>query len=285
MMRKQIRLICISCISAILWLAIFSTVILAQQPTKRLPDLKIESILLGKDCNIIIEIKNNGPGNIPDNIWTDHSSKSSGVLLYKDGKRWGGASIWKLDPKKDLQKPGGTVLYESKLQVLGTATIKATVDETKQVKEINEKNNSTSKKVVCHPSECDYDLAADIKCELISKRNNFNGKVKITGTVKNIGKKAWRCSATQAKVLLEEKAPGARPRVLKSKALTVLNINQTITLEYSLDWSTSTEFPPDYTIRIDLDPDILMDENPENDDCNSENNYKELKATEINSLF
>ena len=86
-MQKQFRLLCISCISVILWVAIFSTVILAQKPIKKLPDLTIERILLGKDCNIIIEIKNNGPGIIPDNVWTVHSSKSSGVLLYKDGKR------------------------------------------------------------------------------------------------------------------------------------------------------------------------------------------------------
>jgi len=284
-MKKQFLLFSISFISAIIWLAIFSTVVLAQPPAKKLPDLKIESILLGKDCNIIIELKNNGPGKIPDNVWTVHSPQSSGVLLYKDGKRWGGASIWKIDPKKALQKPGGTVLYESKLQVLGTAEIKATVDETKQVKEINEKNNITTKKVVCHPSECDYDLAANIKCELISKRDNFNGRIKITGIVKNVGKKVWRCSASQARTLLEEKASGARSRVIKSEALTRLNPNQTITLEYSLDWYTANEFPPDYTIRIDLDPDILKDQNPENDDCNSENNHKELKATTINNLF
>jgi len=281
-MKKQLLLSGILVMAAFIWLVISSTVTLAQP---NLPDLTIVSISVDKNCNVTVKVRNAGPGIVPDKVWSVHSPKSSGVLLYKDGKRWGGASIWKLDPKKVLQKPGGTINYTSKLKVNGSAKIKATVDETNQVKEINEKNNSKVQKVVCHPSQCDYDLAADIKCELISKRNNFNGRVKITGTVKNIGKKVWRCSASQARALLEEKAPGARPRVLKSEALTRLNLNQTIILEYSLDWYTANEFPPDYTIRIDLDPDILMDQNPENDDCNSENNHKELKATTINSLF
>jgi hypothetical protein len=143
-MKRQFLLSGILVMAAFIWLAISSSVILAQA---RLPDLTIESISVDKNGNIQVKIRNNGPGIVPDKVWTDHSPKSSNVMLYKNGKKWDGEKIWKFDPKRALQKPGGTTIYESKLQIKSSALIMAMVDETKQLKEINEKNNSISKKI------------------------------------------------------------------------------------------------------------------------------------------
>jgi hypothetical protein len=117
--------------------------------TKRLPDLTINKIYLTKDCHVAVVVKNLGPGYVPDEVWTVHTPKSAGVYLYRNGTGWGGASIWKFDPAKNLQKPGGTATYVSKLQVSGTAAIKGVVDLWNVVTEANEGNNSLEVKLTC----------------------------------------------------------------------------------------------------------------------------------------
>ena len=114
-----------------------------------LPDLIIEDIDLDRNCQVVVKVKNNGPGIVPDTVWTHHHPKSAGVYLYINGKKWGGATIWKFDPGKSLQSPGGKATYTSKLKVSGTATITATIDHTKQVKETNEGNNKRAERLTC----------------------------------------------------------------------------------------------------------------------------------------
>jgi len=123
--------------------------IFAQQKAGRLPDFKIEKIYLTKDCRVAVVVKNLGPGYVPDDVWTVHHPKSAGVYLYRNGTGWGGGSIWKFDPAKNLQKPGGTATYVSKLKVSGTAAIKAVVDLWDVVTEANENNNKVEKKLTC----------------------------------------------------------------------------------------------------------------------------------------
>lgn len=123
----------------------------AAAPTTRLPDLTIEKIYLTKDCSVAVRVKNLGPGFVSDTVWTAHTPKSAGVYLYHNGSGSGGGSIWKFDPAKNLQKPGGTATYISKLKVTSTAKIKAVVDRWDVVREANEKNNSLVTKLFCKP--------------------------------------------------------------------------------------------------------------------------------------
>jgi len=118
-------------------------------PPGRLPDLTITKIYLVKDCRVAVEVKNLGPGIVPDEVWTVHTPKSAGVYLYRNGTGWGGGSIWKFDPAKNLKSPGGTATYVSKLKVSGTAAIKAVVDLWNVVPEANENNNKVEKKLTC----------------------------------------------------------------------------------------------------------------------------------------
>jgi len=131
----------------------------AQQPTKKiknlkslkplLPDLTIVDIVVNKRCQVVVMVKNLGPGMVPDEVWTGHKPDSSDVYLYRNGKRWGGASIWKFNPGKSLQPSGGKAIYTSKLKVSGKAKITAIIDETGQVKETNEGNNKNVKNLAC----------------------------------------------------------------------------------------------------------------------------------------
>jgi hypothetical protein len=125
-------------------------------PQGRLPDFTIDKIYLTKDCRVAVVVKNLGPGVVPDEVWTVHTPKSAGVYLYRNGTGWGGASIWKFDPAKNLKAPGGTATYTSTLQVTGSAAIKAVVDLWNVVAETNEGNNSLEVKLACEaqPGPC-----------------------------------------------------------------------------------------------------------------------------------
>ena len=144
-------------------LGLFVTVVLtgasflAQQPVQQCaaynpfgPDLIIQEIFLVKytsngDCYVAVKVKNRGPGRVPDFVWTDHNPKSAGVYLYRNGIGWGGAAIWQFDPERHLQKPGGMSIFESKLKVSGSATVKAVVDLWETVLETRDNNNSRTK--------------------------------------------------------------------------------------------------------------------------------------------
>lgn len=115
----------------------------------KLPDLQVVNIFLSKKCQVVVKVRNNGPGFVPDSVWTVHLPKSSSVYIYINGKKWGGRTIWKFDPGKSLKSPGGTALYTSSLIVKTSAKITATIDNTLQVTEGNEMNNKLSKAVKC----------------------------------------------------------------------------------------------------------------------------------------
>jgi len=113
------------------------------------PDLKIDKIYLDRNCNVIVRVKNAGKGKLPGSVWTDKNPKSAGVYLYINGKKWGGATIWKFDPRRRLQKPGGTATYKSNLKINGKANIKAVIDMWNQVAESQEGNNAKIKTLAC----------------------------------------------------------------------------------------------------------------------------------------
>ena len=54
-----------------------------------LPDL-VADVALGADCRIMVMVKNNGPGIVPDAGYSLSAPGSSGVQMYNDGNPWGG---------------------------------------------------------------------------------------------------------------------------------------------------------------------------------------------------
>ena len=120
-----------------------------KNPQLALPDLIVDSIWLNKECKVVVRVKNLGPGKVPDKVWSVHTPKSAGIYLWKDGKKWGGGTIWKFDPAKSLQSPGGTAVYTSNLKVSGTSAVTASVDIWNEVKEKNEGNNKRTKSLTC----------------------------------------------------------------------------------------------------------------------------------------
>jgi len=119
------------------------------EPQGQLSDLAIEDITLNEQCFVVVKAKNNGPGAVPDKVWTDRAPDSSAIYLYINGKKWGGQTIAGFDPAKNLQNPGGMATMTSNLKVTGTATIEAYIDHTRKVRETDERNNVMKKAVTC----------------------------------------------------------------------------------------------------------------------------------------
>ena len=132
--------------------------------------------------------------------------------------------------------------------------------------------------------ECGDPAAQSITFQVISRDagHKTQGRIQITGVVKNVGNAVFESDPKQATVALYETPAGGRGTVKAQQSISHLEPNAVITLKYETNWSTSVEFPPTFMLLISYDPDIYLDANKKNDDCNQNNNRKELPGSEIN---
>lgn len=129
------------------------------------------------------------------------------------------------------------------------------------------------------------DLSADrIEFGIVSKTGQFKGKVRVVGVVKNVGNKDYKSSPHQQSIVLYQ-----GNKLVSTKAFQNLAVNQEERIVYERDWDASSpsegEFPPEFKLALTFDPDISMDGNLENDECNSTNNHKTRSGADINALF
>ncbi|MEO8035557.1 MAG: hypothetical protein ABI837_14065 [Acidobacteriota bacterium] len=140
---------------------------------------------------------------------------------------------------------------------------------------------------------CIDPAAAEIRFEIVRRETQFRGRVRITGVVKNIGNTAFSCNggAMQASAHLYELPTAATSGgTLRAHTdFSSLAVNDTVTVSYERDWDSSSpsegEFSPSYKLIIVYDPDILLDSNTANDDCNNRNNNKSRSGSEINAML
>jgi len=124
----------------------------------------------------------------------------------------------------------------------------------------------------------------------VLSQNNFKGRVRIIARMKNVGQKAFLSNPTQQALHLYQTYPGASGGTLvANRTFGNLKPGQTFAISYDRNWNASSpsegEFPPSYRAIISYDPDITMDSNPNNDDCNGSNNSMEKSGTAINDLL
>jgi hypothetical protein len=129
--------------------------------------------------------------------------------------------------------------------------------------------------------------AVKVGFQVLSKDRTWptRGRIRITGEVKNVGSTPFQSDPRQAIAYLNEASPGARPVTRAQQDIGSLAAGASIMLNYERDWDTATEFPPTYTLQITYDPDIYLDANKKNDDCNQKNNKAELTGTAINAAW
>ncbi|WAC03465.1 hypothetical protein N7U66_08240 [Lacinutrix neustonica] len=153
----------------------------------------------------------------------------------------------------------------------------------------------------CGPSEDDspeptpiIDLQADDVVFMITPTSSiaFDGTATITGRVKNMADNFISVEGQQVILLYERSlgTPTDQPGTEIGRVeFTTLRTGETMQVSYTRPWNSASpaegEFPPEYILRLSLDPDIQIDGNVHNNDNNSENNELIVSGKAINQLF
>ncbi|MEN8141165.1 MAG: hypothetical protein ABFR97_08095 [Thermodesulfobacteriota bacterium] len=117
-----------------------------QASTNKRCDLAVQAIGPNRDGQVVVTVINKGPGGVPARAYELQGKDAVTLMLSRNGKSWGGATLSKFDPQRRLRKPGARVRYTSNLIVSSSITVSATVDGSRKIKERDERNNTLSKK-------------------------------------------------------------------------------------------------------------------------------------------
>ena len=112
-----------------------------------LPDLVISRIYLNQSCELMVEVKNAGNGELQSSAY----DKDGPMLTIKhNAKTREAKTLLVLDPHQALKSPGGTLLYRSNLKPgQQPEKIQALIDQKQLVRETDEKNNVRSVTLAC----------------------------------------------------------------------------------------------------------------------------------------
>jgi len=111
------------------------------------PDLLVQSIKLTKDCRVMVTLINKGPGQLPDSAWEQKTSPT--LMLYRNGKSWGGANLAVIDPRQRLKEVNGRARYASNLKVGSPINIQAVIDYHGILAEADKINNAKVEAMQC----------------------------------------------------------------------------------------------------------------------------------------
>lgn len=122
-----------------------------------------------------------------------------------------------------------------------------------------------------------------IDFELLSTTSSTEGTVRITGVIQNTGSSAFDSGVGQQSVQLYQGTNFQQAPVAQTD-FEDLAAGGVLTVTYETTWSRSTEFPPDFALYINLDPDLFIDGNEANDECPTTDNLLTRAGSEINDL-
>lgn len=111
-------------------------------------------------------------------------------------------------------------------------------------------------------------------------RHRFQGRIRLTARLKNIGNADYVTRPNQQTVQLYYGR-----RMLKNQPFGNLRKGETKTIAVELPWNAAGEFQGNLKAMIVYDPDIRMDGNPRNDDCKMSDNSKTIPPATANALF
>lgn len=124
-----------------------------------------------------------------------------------------------------------------------------------------------------------------LSVRLLKRLSAHEASIAIVGYVKNIGNKDFKSSPNQQSATLVQKIPGVRvPELLMQRKFTVLPAGEGFMVSHTLNWRPSQEFPPSFELYLSYDPDIRLDDNPQNDDAISTNNSKQIDGLKLNAI-
>lgn len=105
------------------------------------PDLVVDKITLNPSGNIVVEIRNAGPGPMPDTAWRSTESFAACFVIMIGVQFVDYATLWAADPSRVLKNPGGSITYTSPIRIQEPTTVRVWLDITEQIEEANEGNN------------------------------------------------------------------------------------------------------------------------------------------------
>ena len=73
-------------------------------------DLGISALQV-KAGKVHVEVQNFGEGELPEELYVRTGKQAATLMLWLNGKRWGGVTLAGLDPDRRLRSPGGKVRY------------------------------------------------------------------------------------------------------------------------------------------------------------------------------
>jgi hypothetical protein len=135
MMRYVIMLVVTA---ALLWSATLGA---AQGIPALKPDLTVDKIYLNPSGNVVVEIRNAGPGPLPDKAW-DASQAYTTCFVIMIGVQFADyAALWAADPDRALKNPGGSITYTSTIRIQEPTRVRVWLDPTEQVEDVSRANN------------------------------------------------------------------------------------------------------------------------------------------------
>lgn len=113
-------------------------------------------------------------------------------------------------------------------------------------------------------------------------RHNGDGSYDFTfhGDIRNIGSADYRSGSNQQGITLYQGT-----RAYQVQAFTNLRRGAAIPFQAHVQHIVGGEFVSNFTLAIDFDPDIFIDGNPANDDCNAGNNRQVYSRTALANAF
>jgi|GEM_PF-87641 len=142
------------------------------------------------------------------------------------------------------------------------------------------------------PGTTTCDLGAEMITYEITKQIDLETvRVKITGKVKNLGNIDFHCTGNQTIARLSEgfRTPENTFRVVLEKKIHSLGVNEFFLLEYERDWDIADldkfDGQPYYRLEIKYSPDILQDNNTNNDDSVAKNNKRDRTSKELRRIW
>lgn len=127
---------------------------------------------------------------------------------------------------------------------------------------------------------CPNPAIVELQVGIIRKTSRFAGTIQLKAVLKNIGNADYVSAPNQQSVQIHHGR-----NLLKNERFGNLRKGEVKIIAVQLPWNAAGEFQDNMTARIVYDPDIRMDGNPRNDDCNMRDNSKTVRPAQANRLF
>jgi hypothetical protein len=105
------------------------------------PDLTIDKIYLNPSGNVVVEIRNAGPGPLPDKAWDASQAYTTCFVIMIGVQFVDYAAFWAADPNRALRNPGGSITYTSTIRIQEPTRVRVWIDPTEQVEDASRANN------------------------------------------------------------------------------------------------------------------------------------------------